>query len=300
MTRFSLWLVTALTALGPAIWGSTYIVTTEILPADRPFIAAFLRCFPAGVILLLWSRRMPAQGEWGRTLILAALNIGAFQALLFVAAYRLPGGLAAVVGAAQPLVVIALAWALEGKRPISLALVACVLGIVGMGILLLSPHSQWDAWGMLAAIVGALCMALGTYLSHRWRSSMPILAFTAWQLMLGGLMLAPLALWLDPPLDGSLSMMQISGYLYLCLVGALLAYTLWFRGIAVLPSVAVSSLGLLSPLTAVILGWLILGQAMTGTSLLGMVLVMGSVLAVQWISNRPPAPRSEGRKKSAP
>ncbi len=113
-------------------------------------------------------------------------------------------------------------------------------------------------------------------------------------------MLAPLALWLDPPLDGSLSMMQISGYLYLCLVGALLAYTLWFRGIAVLPSVAVSSLGLLSPLTAVILGWLILGQAMTGTSLLGMVLVMGSVLAVQWISNRPPAPRSEGRKKSAP
>ncbi|XOT98280.1 EamA family transporter, partial [Alcaligenes pakistanensis] len=48
MNRFSLWIVTALTALGPAIWGSTYIVTTEILPPDRPFIAAFLRCFPAG------------------------------------------------------------------------------------------------------------------------------------------------------------------------------------------------------------------------------------------------------------
>jgi probable blue pigment (indigoidine) exporter len=51
--------------------------------------------------------------------------------------------------------------------------------------------------------------------------------------------------------------------------------------------VAVSSLGLLSPLTAVILGWLILGQSMTGSSLLGIILVMGSVLAVQWISNRP-------------
>nr|WP_321302651.1 DMT family transporter [Alcaligenes faecalis] len=287
MNRLSLWLVTALTALGPAIWGSTYIVTTEILPPDRPFIAAFLRCFPAGVMLLLWSRRMPAPGDWGKTLILAALNIGAFQALLFVAAYRLPGGLAAVVGAAQPLVVIGLAWALEGKRPVTMALVACVIGIIGMGILLLSPESQWDTWGMVAAIVGALCMALGTYLSHRWRSGMPILAFTAWQLMLGGLMLAPLALWLDPPLDSSLSGIQIGGYLYLCLVGALLAYTLWFRGIAVLPSVAVSSLGLLSPLTAVILGWLILGQAMTGSSLLGIILVMGSVLAVQWISNRP-------------
>ena len=63
-----------------------------------------------------------------------------------------------------------------------------------------------------------------------------------------------------------------------------MAYALWFRGIARLPSVAVSSLGLLSPVTAVLLGWALLGQTMTGVSLVGM---LASILAVQWAMSRP-------------
>ena len=96
----SVWLDALATAFGPVIWGSTYIVTTELLPPDRPFTAALLRTLPAGLLLVLWCRRWPAWGDgvgWRRLLVLAALNIGVFQALLFVAAYRLPGGVAAVV-----------------------------------------------------------------------------------------------------------------------------------------------------------------------------------------------------------
>ena len=70
-------------------------------------------------------------------------------------------------------------------------------------------------------------------------------------------------------------------------VAAVVAYALWFRGIARLPSVAVSSLGLLSPVTAVLLGWGLLGQAMTGVSLVGMLVVLASILAVQWAMSRP-------------
>nr|WP_256578265.1 EamA family transporter [Pseudomonas sp. PIC25] len=66
----------------------------------------------------------------------------------------------------------------------------------------------------------------------------------------------------------------------------MLAYVLWFRGISRLTPVAVSSLGLLSPLTAVILGWALLGQAMGGLSLAGLLMVLGSVLAVQWQTGR--------------
>jgi probable blue pigment (indigoidine) exporter len=86
---------------------------------------------------------------------------------------------------------------------------------------------------------------------------------------------------------------HIAGYLYLSLAGALVAYALWFRGIARLPSVAVSSLGLLSPVTAVLLGWALLGQAMTGVSLVGMLVVLASILAVQWAMSRavPPGGR---------
>ena len=274
-----------LTALAPLIWGSTYIVTSELLPPDRPFTAALIRVLPAGLLLVLLMRRLPARSEWLRVLILSALNIGVFQALLFVAAYRLPGGLAAVVGAIGPLLVMGLAWSVEGRQPAHLALLASVLGVAGMGVLLLSPRTVWEPVGIAAALAGTACMATGTYLTRRWQPSLPVLALTGWQLLLGGLMLAPVAWLADAPLP-ALSLPQLMGYAYLCLAGALLAYGLWFRGIARLSSVAVSSLGLLSPLMAVVLGWVILGQTMTGWSMLGLLMVLASVLAVQWASAR--------------
>ena len=92
---------------------------------------------------------------------------------------------------------------------------------------------------------------------------------------------------IDPPLP-PLTAWQVAAYGYLSLAGALLAYALWFRGIARLPSVAVASLGLLSPLTAVVLGWTVLGQSMTGTALIGLILVLASVLWVQRLTQRRP------------
>lgn len=274
-----------LTALAPIIWGSTYIVTSELLPPGRPFTAAFIRVFPAGLLLVLLIRRCPARTEWRRLLTLAALNIGVFQALLFVAAYRLPGGLAAVVGAVQPLIVMALAWSVERRAPALLALWASVLGVFGMAVLLLSPATVWEPVGIAAALAAAASMAAGTYLTRRWKMGMPVLALTGWQLLAGGLMLAPVALLADAPLR-VLSGLQVMAYSYLCIAGALLAYALWFRGVARLSPVAASSLGLLSPLTAVILGWALLGQSMRGTSLAGLLMVLASVLTVQWAMAR--------------
>ena len=281
LPRPSRWQDIALTALAPMVWGSTYIVTSELLPPHRPFTAALIRVLPAGLLLVLAMRRLPAQQHWLRLLILSALNIGAFQALLFVAAYRLPGGLAAVLGAIQPLMVMALAWWADGKSPARSTLAATVAGVLGMALLLVSPQTVFEPIGIAAAFLGAACMASGVWLTRRWQLDLPVMALTGWQLLLGGLMLAPLAWWLDAPLP-SLSAVQGLAYAYLCLAGALLAYALWFRGIARLPTVAVASLGLLSPLTAVVLGWALLGQSMTGMALAGLVVVLVSVLAVQW------------------
>lgn len=271
---------TALTACAPLIWGSTYIVTTELLPPGLPMTAATLRALPAGLLLVLFCRQLPARRDWGRLLILALLNIGAFQALLFVAAYRLPGGLAAVIGATQPLLVMGLSWGL-GKQPPALSGVAAsLLGVAGMAALLLAPGLHFDRTGVAAAAAGALCMGCGTFFSRRWRLQLSVLSLTGWQLLLGGLMLLPLMALLDPPLP-RLSPSQWAAYAYLSLFGSLLAYSLWFRGVRRLNPVALSSLGLLSPLAAVLLGWALLSQTLRGQALLGMALVLVSVLAVQ-------------------
>ena len=132
----------------------------------------------------------------------------------------------------------------------------------------------------LAALAGAAAMALGVYLSKHRRTSLPVLAFTGWQLFIGGLCLLPVALLAEPPLE-TLSAANLGGYLYLCLFGAVLAYVLWFDGIAKLSPAAVSSLGLLSPVCAFVLGWLFLGQGMDVKSLAGFVLVLASIFGVQ-------------------
>ena len=285
-------LLILLTAVAPALWGTTYIITTELLPADRPFIAAFLRLLPAGIILVLISRHIPKREEWLRIVILATLNFAIFHVLLFVAAYRLPGGLAALVGAIQPLMMMFLIWLVDNRKPAQLALVASIVGVFGMAALLLSPSSTWDLIGIMAATAGATLMTCGVFLARRWRTDIPLLAFTGWQLLIAGVMLAPFAWLLDPPLL-TLTTKNILGYGYLSLFGTTLGYVLWFNGIARLSPVAVSSLGLLSPITAVIIGWVVLGQNITGFALLGLIAVLGSVLTVQWaLVPKPPKSKS--------
>lgn len=279
------WRDVLLTSLAPAIWGSTYIVAAEILPPDRPFTAALIRALPAGLLLLLYTRTLPARRDWGRLLVLSALNIGVFQALLFVAAYRLPGGLAAVLGAIQPLLVMLLAWGVDRRAPAQVTLWAAVAGVLGLAVLLLSPQTVFEPVGIAAALLGAACMAAGVWLTRRWQLQLSVLPLTGWQLTLGGAMLAPLAWLADAPLP-PLTPLQWAAYAYLSLAGALLAYALWFRGVARLPTVAVASLGLLSPLAAVALGWTLLGQAITGLALWGLVIALVSVFAVQWTTAR--------------
>jgi putative NADH-flavin reductase len=175
-------LVLGVTALAPAIWGTTYLVTTELLPPQRPLLAAVVRALPAGLLLVAVTRRLPRGAWWWRAAVLGALNIGFFFALLFVAAYRLPGGVAATVGAVQPLLVAALSAGLLGDRLTPRTVLAGAAGVAGVGLLVLRADARLDGVGVLAALGGAVVMAVGVVLSKRWSSSAPLLATTGWPL----------------------------------------------------------------------------------------------------------------------
>ena len=172
----------ALTAVAPAIWGSTYLVTTEFLPHGYPLTVAMLRALPAGLILLLVVRQLPHGVWWARSFILGALNFSFFWAMLFISAYRLPGGVAATVGAIQPLIVVMLARHLIGTPVKMMAIVAGFVGMAGVGLLVLTPGAALDPIGIIAGLAGAISMAFGTVLSRHWRPPASNLTFTAWQL----------------------------------------------------------------------------------------------------------------------
>lgn len=278
--------VTLLGAVAPVVWGTTYAVTTELLPPDRPMTAAVLRAVPAGLLLLLVARSWPRQ--WSRLLVLSLLNIGAFFPLLFVAAYRLPGGLAAVVGAGQPFIVAVAAWFFFRERTPGRQLVWAVVAVAGVAMTLVSGSLTIDAVGIAAATAGTASMALGITLTRAWgpTEGMTGLASTAWQLLLGGLMIVPLIPLLDHgPL--TLTTGAVLGYAWLSVVGGALAYALWFHAARTLPAASTSLLGPLSPVTAALLGWVLLGQAFTPLQTLGFTLAL---LAAVLGQRRPPQP----------
>ncbi|MGA5132083.1 EamA family transporter [Streptomyces olivoreticuli] len=280
--------IVLVTALAPAIWGSTYLVTTELLPPGRPLLAGVIRALPAGLALVAVTRRLPRGSWWWRALVLGALNIGAFFALIFVAAYRLPGGVAATLGALQPLLAAVLAAGLLGERLTTRTVITGAAGVAGVSLLVLQANARLDALGIAAGLGSAVVMATGVILSKRWASPAPLLATTGWQLVAGGLLLLPVALFVEGPPPASLTGANLSGYAYLAVVGAGLAYPLWFRGIRALPPTDVTFLGLLSPVVATALGWLVLGQDLTPAQSLGGLVVLASLVVAQ-IRRRPRA-----------
>lgn len=265
-----------LAAAAPVIWGTTYIVTTRMMPPGYPVTVAMLRALPAGLLLLILTRQLPPMAWLGRLAVLGALNFALFWAALFIAAYRLPGGVAATLGAIQPLIVLLLARSVLGTPLTGVKVLASVIGIGGVALLVLGPQAQLDPVGVAAALTGALSMACGVVLTRKWKPPVPALTFTAWQLTAGGLLL-PAALMMEPALP-PLSAMNLAGLVWLGLIGAALTYWLWFRGIDRLGPEAVTGLGFLSPLTAVVLGWAIVGEALSPLQLIGATIVLACVV----------------------
>jgi probable blue pigment (indigoidine) exporter len=264
------------TALAPMIWGSTYVVTTQMLPAGHPLTVALFRALPAGLLLLLATRQLPKGIWWARVLVLGILNFGLFWAMLFVSAYRLPGGVAATLGAIQPLIVMGLARYLLGTPFRALAIGAALLGMAGVALLVLTPTATLDGIGIAAGLIGAVSMAAGTVLTRLWRPPVSSLTFTAWQLIAGGLVLIPAVALFEPRLpvpDGT----AVAGIAYLGLIGAALTYWLWFRGIGRLAPAMVAILGALSPVVATLLGWILLGQSLSPLQIAGMAAIFSSV-----------------------
>lgn len=285
-------------ALAPTVWGSTYAVTTQVLPPHRPLLDAVLRALPAGLALIAITARaagravLPPAGWAWRAIVLGTLNIGLFFALLFVAADRLPGGVAAVVGALGPFVVSALAFPLLGHRPTSRMLLAALVGVAGVALLVLRSTVVLDRVGLAAALAAMVSMSVGTVLSRRW--GLPpglgspvaaLSALTGWQLTVGGMLLLPLAL-VREGLPGRLTAVNLIGFGYLTLIGTALAYLLWFRGVTRFAPVRMSLLSLLSPLVATAIGWLLLGQGMSA----GQVLGAGAVLLAVVLGVTGPSP----------
>ncbi|MFI7440326.1 DMT family transporter [Nonomuraea indica] len=284
----------AVTAIAPVAWGSTYLVTHRFLPPDHPLYGAAIRALPAGLLLLLLARKLPRGSWWWKSLVLGTLNMGAFFALVYLAAQTLPTSIASTVMATSPVVMMLFAWAALAERPRVTHLAGACVGIGGVCLLLLDGTAAVDAAGVLASVLAMVISSLGYVLAKRWSQGIDVFSLTSWQLVAGGAVLVPVAVAVEgppPPLDGP----TLLGFGYLTVVATALACAAWFQGLRHLSAGTVGLIGLLNPLTGVLLGTALAGETLTPQQLAGLVLVVLGILLGQPAAARLLSRRSRPR-----
>lgn len=275
-----------LVAVAPIAFGSTYWVTKEYLPLDSPLWGSAIRALPAGLVLMMFARRLPRGAWWWRAVVLGTLNMGLFFCLIYISAQLLPSSVAASITSITPVMIIGFAWLLLRQRPSLRVVVGAGVGAVGVLLIVGTATGALDVRGVIASFAAMTLSSVGAVLTRRWDDGTPILTVTAWQLVVGGIELAGLALLFEgapPSIDGP----QLLAFSYVSLVATALAFFCWFSGFRHLPAGVVGVIGLLNPVTGVTLGVLLGSESLTAPQILGIVLVL---VSIAFVSSRRPSP----------
>ncbi|RFA07178.1 EamA family transporter [Subtercola boreus] len=283
------WLL--ITAIAPIAWGSNYYVTRQFLPLDHPLWGAVLRALPAGVLLLALARSRPHGSWWWKSVVLGTLNVGAFFVLVYLASKLLPSSIASTIMATSAAVLMLVAWPLLRDRPTLFPLLGALVGFIGVGTMLLGGTASIEPAGVLASLAAMLLSSFGFVLTKKWAVAQKTLAITSWQLIAGGLMVLPFALIVEgapPAIDGTAAL----AFGYVTVVATALAFVAWFTGLRHLPAGTVGLVGLLNPVTGVLLGTLLAAEPFGPRQAIGTGLVVAGVLLGQ---RRRPLRPSSGR-----
>jgi probable blue pigment (indigoidine) exporter len=270
-----------LAALTPIIFGTTYLLTTNFLPPGRPLLAALMRSLPTGLVLIIGSS-IPPRRWMARFFVLSVLYASGLFPLLFIAAYRLPGGVAAVINSLSPILVVVISVPLLGTRIRGIQIIAGILGAVGVALLVLRSDARLDVVGLIAMGGAAAMFSVATVLTKRWGrpEGMTSIGVTGWTFLFAGLTLLPVTL-LAEGLPSHLTARNIGGLIYLVLISGIVAYALWFWGLQRLSASAGTFLTLLNPVTAALLGWVVLDQRLNAWQLFGALIILISVILGQ-------------------
>jgi drug/metabolite transporter (DMT)-like permease len=282
------------------LWGASFFFAEVALEQVPPFTLVLFRVGIAALALHLWLRasgaRMPADwAAWRRFATMGLLNNAfPFSLIVFGQTY-IPSGLAAILNATTPLFAVVFAHFLAKDERLTLARLSGVgIGIAGVAVMI--GPSALDGLGsgvigQLAVLGGACCYGLASYYGRRLRGYPPVVS-AAGQVTCSTLWLAPLALFIDRPWTlPSLTWETWGSLLGVALLSTALAYVVFFRIMARAGGTNVMLVTFLVPVSALLLGVFILGEAVGARELTGMALIFGGLAAIdgrlwRWLQSR--------------
>jgi drug/metabolite transporter (DMT)-like permease len=269
------------------IWGSTYLfiaIAVETIPpltgASARFVAAGLTL--SAIVLHRGGTMRVTRRELGSCVLIGCLLPGG-NAVLFFAEETVPIGLASLLIASVPLLVVLLRlWSGERLRPRTIP--AVVVGFAGVAVLL-RPSGGATLGGVLLCMLSALMWSVGSVAGARLPMPRDTFAATAWAMLAGGLVLLP---WGIASAHGaSPSFGSILALVYLVAVGSVVGYTAYTWLLVHAPLTTVSTYAYVNPVVAILLGVLFRDEHITWQILIGAAIIVGAVAVV--VKQEPPA-----------
>src|SRR4051794_4985536 len=292
------------------VWGSTYLGVAIAVDTIPPFLMAGGRFFLAGLVLFGWSAgrqsrvfQVPSRVEIRDAAIVGTLLVSGGMGLVAVGEQTGPSGITALLIALMPLFVAILGRMFLGQRLPRTAVVGILIGFVGIAILVgptaLGTQGALDPIGLALILVSPIAWAAGSlFASHRATLPPKPLVNAAFQMMSGGLVLLAIAAVtgefgrFDP---SAVSSASLEAFLYLTLVGSLIAFTTygWLLGKAPLP--LVSTYAYVNPVVAVVLGAIVLGEVIDLRTVVAGAVILVAVALIVTARGRMPLPRAAVR-----
>lgn len=293
------------------IWGTAFLFITLGLRDFSPILYAALRFDIAGPVLLLVAlirvgqRAFPkGAAQWKVVAATGTLNILAYHALTYWGQQHTLEAIAAVIVGLNPILATAFSRVLlKDERVSRLGLVGLAIGFGGIVLLqLLKPGEHFDLQGIgELAVAGAVsCWALGAVISRRIDHKMPAVTLTAWQMLVGAVLLHITAFALEGGGRASWTQTGIASLLYLALLSSAFGYFLFFYLVPRVGPIRSTVVSTLTPISATVAGVVVLADPVAPRMLVAFAMIVVSFALVTefWKAPapKPPAPPPDDRQ----
>jgi drug/metabolite transporter (DMT)-like permease len=271
------------------VWGSTYLSVALALGSIPPFLLMGSRSMLGGIALFAGARLNGSQtgtmADWARASVCGVLFFVGCHGILAYAQQKVPSGIAALLLATIPFWIALLEAVLPGGRRTSLQqMLLLVPGFAGVGLIVADRMGTdtSDITDLFLLLAAAASWALGTLLSRRWSPPDVTIEYSGMELISGGGVLLAISVLRHETTGFDLQAVTakaFGGWLYLTVLGTIVTFAAYIWLLKRMPAKLVATYAFVNPVVAVILGWAVLGEKLTVSTLLGAALVVGSVAA---------------------
>ncbi len=279
------------------IWGSTYLAIKYAIETLPTFLMAAFRFLIAGGILFAWARlsrgyEKPKWVHWRTSIIVGTLLLAIGNGGVVLAEHYISSSLAALLVATMPFWMVLLGWFFMGTgRPGYKVVLGLFIGFVGVSLLISGNGSAsgnaGETGGYLFGVVAIMIATLGWSIGSLYGSRAPSVKSSAlaagMQMLAGGFVLLLMGTvtgeWstFDPAAVSANSWLALA---YLIVFGAVVAFTAYSWLLKNVSPAAISTYAYVNPAIAVVLGWAIAGESLTGQMLVGAAVIVASVALI--------------------